>query len=232
MSKAKELLASIAALFKAAESPEKFVEAKLADGTLISCDKLEVGGMVTIGGTPAPEGEHVMEDGSCIVVDATGAITEVKPKPAEPGEVDMNTPEGMRKAYDKFAVGTPEERLANAEVLLKALMEYSFGWQLREAEEKANREKAMNVYTNTLKTTEATVTQQSEMMKQMFALMEEIVGAPAGYAPPPSRKKFSFSNVEVKNKSLEKFQAAAKKLSDEFAEKQKKILEERGIVNN
>jgi hypothetical protein len=56
----------------------------LADGTAVEIDKLEVGGIVKIAGTPAPEGEHVLQTGEKITTDANGVITEVKAPEAQP----------------------------------------------------------------------------------------------------------------------------------------------------
>jgi hypothetical protein len=53
----------------------------LQDGTKISVDKLEVGGMVTINGTPAPDGEHQLQDGT-IIQTQSGSIVEIS-TPAE-----------------------------------------------------------------------------------------------------------------------------------------------------
>jgi len=53
----------------------------LQDGTKISVDKLEVGGVVTINGTPAPDGEHHLQDGTMIQTQS-GAIVEIS-TPAE-----------------------------------------------------------------------------------------------------------------------------------------------------
>lgn len=209
----------------------KLMEYKLADGTTINADKLEVGGAVTKGGMPAAAGEYKLEDGSSITVDATGVIIAVKAKEAAavPATPDMSTPEGMRAAYDKFAVGTPEERLANAEVLLKALMEYSFGWQLREVSEKASRDAAMKVYQDTLNTAVAPVPvvveqarQQGVMLKQMFELMTEVLNIPTGEVPGAAgKKKFSFADVEGRKKTFGRFQEAAKKLHEQWKEMEK-----------
>ena len=49
----------------------------LPDGTVVSIDKLEVGGMVMIAGVPAPDGDITLADGTVITVLA-GVITEVK----------------------------------------------------------------------------------------------------------------------------------------------------------
>lgn len=221
--KAQGLLAKIKQLFNQVENPQQFATYKLKDGTEISVDKLEAGGVAKVGDAFLPVGEHVIETGETLVVGENGVITEVKAVAAPPDEVDMTTPEGMKKAYDKFAVGTPEERIANAETLLKALMEYSFGWQLREVQEKANREAAMKVYTDTLKATESTVATQSALMKQMFELMTELAGMPAGDPPPPTKRKFSFgsNDAEGKVKSMEKFVAAAEIMRKELEEKNK-----------
>lgn len=62
---------------------------KLADGTEVEISALEVGGIVTVGGTPAPAGEHTLEDGTKIVVDISGVITEMEagtPAPVEAPE--------------------------------------------------------------------------------------------------------------------------------------------------
>jgi spore coat protein CotH len=54
------------------------IKGKLKDGTEVEITELQVGGIVTIQGTPAPIGEHTMEDGTIIVVGDNGAIMEIK----------------------------------------------------------------------------------------------------------------------------------------------------------
>jgi hypothetical protein len=53
-------------------------KAKLKDGTEVEVTELEVGGIVTIQGTPAPVGEHELEDGTIIVLGDNGVIMEIK----------------------------------------------------------------------------------------------------------------------------------------------------------
>ena len=65
----------------------------LADGTVVSIDKLEAGGVVLIEGVPAPDGVHQLEDGTSITV-AGGIIESVVPKEAEAVE-----PEDMNKQF-------------------------------------------------------------------------------------------------------------------------------------
>lgn len=50
---------------------------QLKDGTAITVDKLESGGVVLIAGAPAPAGQHELADGTKITVGEGGVITEV-----------------------------------------------------------------------------------------------------------------------------------------------------------
>lgn len=65
------------------QTPVAMLSATLEDGTAIEVTALEVGGIVTINGTPAPVGEHKLNDGTVLVVGENGAITEIKPKVEE-----------------------------------------------------------------------------------------------------------------------------------------------------
>lgn len=121
----------------------------LADGTTVTIDTLAVGGMITIAGNPAPDGEYVLPDGTN-VTSAGGVITEVASKEAEQVEeeipTDLTTAEDFKKAFAKFATGTPEQRIANLEVIAKATMEYCFGYEIRRAQQDATQAAAINVY--------------------------------------------------------------------------------------
>lgn len=62
--------------------PVKLEKATLADGTVVEVEKLEIGFPVSIVAedgslTPAPEGEHILDDGTKIKVDANGVIAEI-----------------------------------------------------------------------------------------------------------------------------------------------------------
>jgi hypothetical protein len=64
--------------------PVKLERATLADGTIVEVEKLEIGFPVSIVAedgsmTPAPEGEHTLENGMKIKVDANGVIAEIMP---------------------------------------------------------------------------------------------------------------------------------------------------------
>jgi hypothetical protein len=64
-----------------ASAPEMVatIKAKLKDGTEVEITELGIGGVVTINGQPAPVGEHILEDGTVIVVGENGVITDMKP---------------------------------------------------------------------------------------------------------------------------------------------------------
>ena len=70
---------------------QTFAEYKLKDGTVVSIDKVEIGGSVNLNGEPAPDGYHLLEDGTKIEV-SKGLIIGVE-KEAELGYM----PEEMKK---------------------------------------------------------------------------------------------------------------------------------------
>jgi len=72
-------------------APEVFgTEYKLADGTPIMIDKLEVGGVAKIGDMVAPDGVHSLEDGTSFEI-KEGLIVMVTPKAEDPIESEMQT---------------------------------------------------------------------------------------------------------------------------------------------
>lgn len=69
-----------------------FADYKLKDGTIVSIDKVEIGGQVQLNGEPAPDGYHLLEDGTKIEV-SKGLIVSVEKEEAVVPEV----PEEMKK---------------------------------------------------------------------------------------------------------------------------------------
>ena len=77
--------------FKALFAEEqKFADFKDANGNILRAESLEVGNQLEIvseaGTEPASEGEYILEDGTKIMVDADGIITEVAEPQAEVAE--------------------------------------------------------------------------------------------------------------------------------------------------
>jgi hypothetical protein len=94
------------------QTQQKFIDAMLKDGTMVSVTELAIGGIVTIDGIPAPTGEHILEDGTTIVLGDNGAITEIKP--AEPTaqveiEVEGKKEEDMTAKFSAFETSTLEK---------------------------------------------------------------------------------------------------------------------------
>ena len=81
--------------------PQKFEDYKLKSGAVVSIDKLEVGGSVTLEGAPAPDGEHELENGKVIMVSG-GLITEVKEGNVAAPSVEVEV-EAMKKLPGKFS---------------------------------------------------------------------------------------------------------------------------------
>ena len=67
-----------------------FADYKLKDGTIVSIDKVEVGGQVQLNGEPAPDGYHFLEDGTKIEVKG-GLIVGIEK------EAEVEMPEEMKK---------------------------------------------------------------------------------------------------------------------------------------
>lgn len=126
----KEILDRAKKLFFTEEVAEqKFLDAKLVDGTIVRTeadafkagDKLSV---LTESGevVKAPEGMHELEDGTILVVDAEGILTEVRTP-----EVKMESEEAA-PAEEKMAEVAPEaagleERIAKLEEVMAMLIE-------------------------------------------------------------------------------------------------------------
>jgi hypothetical protein len=72
------------------EVKTEMISATLMDGTEITVDKLEVGGMVMIGLEPAPAGEHILADGTKIVLVDNGIIESITPAEAPLEVADPN----------------------------------------------------------------------------------------------------------------------------------------------
>ena len=116
----------------AVETEVTLASAKLADGTEVSYDRMEVGGILTdASGNAMADGEYAMEDGSTLVI-TEGAISEIKPMeatdetptaeaPAEtPDETPAETPEAEEEAE---TIPSQEERISAMEANIATMIE-------------------------------------------------------------------------------------------------------------
>jgi uncharacterized protein YuzE len=80
---------------KVEETKVEMAEYSLMDGTKVEISALEVGGLVTIEGQPAPTGDHELMDGTEITLDENGKITAIEVKVVEASpEVDTEVEAG------------------------------------------------------------------------------------------------------------------------------------------
>ena len=81
------------------ETKVEMAEYSLMDGTKVEISALEIGGLVTLEGNPAPVGDHELMDGTEITLDENGMITAIETKVVEASpEVDVEA------GYDKKEV--------------------------------------------------------------------------------------------------------------------------------
>ena len=83
------------------EVKTEMISATLMDGTEVTVDKLEVGGMVMIGLEPAPAGEHILADGTKIVLVDNGIIESITPAAEAPEAPEA--PETTIEIESRFA---------------------------------------------------------------------------------------------------------------------------------
>lgn len=117
--------------------PVKLERATLADGTIVEVEKLEIGFPVSIVAedgslTPAPEGEHTLDNGMKIKVDANGVIAEIMPAEAvavaaEEEEIEevqeMELPEGVAEIVSKIVEEKMKDKVEEAMKMVFAAVE-------------------------------------------------------------------------------------------------------------
>ena len=83
----------------AQETKVEMAEYSLMDGTKVEISALEIGGLVTLEGNPAPVGDHELMDGTEITLDENGMITAIETK-----VVDASPEVDVEAGYDKKKV--------------------------------------------------------------------------------------------------------------------------------
>jgi len=122
MSKKLEAIAKILGITLSSETDVKLAQAVTAEGVTVhtEAETFEVGAAVTVVDendvmVAAPAGEHVLEDGSTIVLDEAGIIIEVKPKVEEtedPAEAELSEEGDEEEEEEVKAEITPEQQTA------------------------------------------------------------------------------------------------------------------------
>ena len=180
------------------EQPLTFGEGTLADGTVIRWqgETLESGALLEVQTpegefVPAPDGTHETADGQLVTTEG-GIVTEIMLK--ENGKA----PAAMKNDGSKDDVVAAFARLEkfqvdeNLKIVLKALMEYCFGWELREAEQKQIREAAINSYKQGFSAIEKKLENLIKAQTQTIEVIEQFSAIPASE---PARKPHGFGRT-------------------------------------
>lgn len=156
----------------------------LQDGTKISCDKLSVGGMVTINGTPAPDGDHSLQDGT-IIQTKDGMIQEIS-SPAE-------------EAVDESV----NANLATADM----------GKKMEEmSQHMADMKTKCAAYDGKFAEHQAAMTKQQEAIKMLTQMMEKMATMPVDQPAAMSTNQFTTQKAEDKEERFQSMVEAMKKL--------------------
>lgn len=155
---------------------KQFSEYALQDGTPVSIDKLEAGGMVQVNGQPAPAGEHILADGTKLKVAEGGIIESVEAPAADPNAA----PEG-----NQFATVQAFEEHKQAFTQYQQAAEQRF----------SGYERQIGEFSTAL-------SQSQETMQKLMGVVEQMLKTEVA---PPAETKTSFSKVEIKQKSINKF---------------------------
>jgi hypothetical protein len=157
----------------------------LQDGTKISCDKLEVGGVVTINGTPAPDGEHKVQDGT-IIKTKEGIIQEIT-SPAEEA-TDSSVNEDLSKDMEDKTIST------------------EMGKKMEEMAVK------MTSYENKMAETEAEMKKQKEAITMLTQMIEKMATMPVEKPAAMATNQFTAQKSEDKEERFQSMVEAMKKL--------------------
>ena len=104
---------------KVDETKVEMAEYSLMDGTKVEISALEIGGLVTIEGQPAPEGDHELMDGTEITLDESGKIIEIETK-VEEVTPEVDTELGDKKDYEEKMAELSEQFAAKFAELIEA----------------------------------------------------------------------------------------------------------------
>jgi len=204
--------------------PAPAADYELEDGTKITVDAT---GAITLVVAPTPVTQPDFTAPVAKTLEERIAAIEAKISvPASmsaAGEPFILTAEVVAGMYAKFATGTPEERLANIEIMIKALMECNFGYEIRKGQDAA----AIQVYKDTLtpmqtavasqtqalQAADQKITKQDETIKGLFELVEKLVDEPmTDPGTLTGQKKDQFDRMTAKEERLQKLADAMKKL--------------------
>ena len=162
LNEAIEKLSGLVSKFNAEPTTEQtFIDAKLMDGTIVRYEKLEVGMPLLVideagNELPAPDGEHELEDGTKVTIEA-GIITEVASKEEEAPEAEEAPIEQPMAAVESVSK-EDFETLKNEVADLKSKFEE---------------------FSTTNETLSADNIAMKEIVKETFSIVEKLANVPS-----------------------------------------------------
>jgi hypothetical protein len=156
----------------------------LQDGTKISCDKLAIGGSVTINGTPAPDGEHQLQDGT-IIQTKDGKIEEISSPAEEAQDQEVNT--DMAAADMKTKMDEMSQHMADMKTKCAG-------------------------YDNKFAEHQAAMTKQQEAIKMLTQMMEKVATMPVEQPAAMATNQFTTQKTENKEEMFQSMVEAMNKL--------------------
>jgi hypothetical protein len=142
------------------ETEQKFEDAKLADGTIVRYEVLEIGAALSVVGedgevVPAPDGEHEMESGDIVRTEG-GVIVEImSPEPvAEEAEEEVEEEMAAEETEEKFdSEGFKADILSAVSELIESKIAEA---QFAKTEKVSDIEKAVGLITDIVEKMAAT----------------------------------------------------------------------------
>lgn len=164
----------------------------LQDGTKVSINKLEVGGLVTINGTPAPDGEHKVQDGT-IVKTKEGVIEEIT-SPAEEVEGGNVNSDLGKDTEDKTMSTEMSKKMEEMAVKMADINAKCTSYESKMAE------------------TEAEMKKQKEAITMLTQMIEKMATMPVDQPAAMSTNQFTTQKAEDKEERFQSMVEAMKKL--------------------
>jgi len=158
----------------------------LQDGTKISCDKLAIGGSVTINGTPAPDGDHQLQDGT-IIQTKDGLIQEISSPAEEAQDQEVNT--DMATADMKTKMEEMAQKMA-------AIDTKCAGYESKFSEH------------------QTAMTKQQEAIKMLTQMMEKIATMPVDQPAAMATNQFTTQKTENKEEMFQSMVEAMNKIKN------------------
>lgn len=144
-------------------APVQLMEYTLEDGTVVMIDKLEAGGMVSIGDAPAPAGDHKLADGTVITVGEGGVISAVV-APAAP----ESEPEDMTAQYTQ-RFSAIETKLQGFESALATATQENAALKETFAKQEALNQQFIQMFETLIKEPDTAPTQQPNTFRRITA---------------------------------------------------------------